>query len=238
MKDDRKKLIEKIRQLRKMTLENGCAPNEVEMAVRVAAEMMAKFDLSEADLEAGVGEFVKEAAPIFDDVTRQLIRIARAIADLTDTKHWLDDDARVATKLTFFGQDADVEIACYLRDICERALRSGLAEHSKRTRLFRPAVARRRNLAFLTGMAETLAKSIREIDWVRRREARASGKGIILRKSALVSEALKRQGLSFGRASSLGSFDLDAGYANGLEDGGKVRFDAAVGSGVVKGLIR
>ena len=239
MKSERKKLLEKIRVLREITLERGSAPNEVEKAARKAAELMAEFELTEADLEIGFDEFVRESAPIVDDVTRQLIRLARAIADLTDCRHWIDDDARIATRLTWFGRDSDVAIASYLLAVCEQALRSGLAGYSKGTRFYRPQVARRRNLAYLTGMAETMAKSIREIDWVRRKADRESGKGIVPRKTSLVAAALKREGIVFSTASSLGSFDFDRGYGLGRQDGAKVRFDAAVEGGPgVRGLLK
>lgn len=238
MKKDRKALIEHIRQLKRMTADNGCAPAEVAMAARKATQLMAEYDLDDDDVELGHAEYIRESHRVDDEVGRQLLRVVIAISELTDTKHWLDDDMRAAREFTFMGREVDVAVANFILSICDRSMRNGLAAFSNGTKLYRPEVARRRNQAYLAGMAEELAKSIREIDWVRRREDRETGKGIILKKGALLAAELKRIGMTFGTASGLGSFEMDRGHDQGVADGARVQFNAGVGAGGISGFLK
>lgn len=111
---DRAALIDKIKALRSRTIDRGCTEAEAKAAAAKAAQLMREARLTDDDLvmgEAAVETGVKQRA--------KAARLFGVIAYMTNCKAVELSTGRVL----FVGLEPGPEIAEYLLDVCETALR-------------------------------------------------------------------------------------------------------------------
>ena len=230
-------LILKIRALMAKTVANGCTEAEALSAAAKVAAMMAEHEISLEDVEREELEFETRSRPVVDDVGWVLWKVASAIEELTCTRSFTDEFGKQTSKLSFFGREDDVEIAGYLLDIVEIALRSGLAANEKAIAFFTNVHRRRKRLSYLDGMVDSMSRSIREIAWTRHRKDEAA-KALAVSKDAALREAMKSKGLALSTGGrQRGAYDFDPFYDIGKQDGAEVRFDAGLGGNRPAGLL-
>lgn len=226
---DRQRILDIIRALRAKTTTNSCTEAEATAAASKAAELLERYGIRADELEeAPKDEFVREEFRSDQEiVSARLWRVANAIGKLTDTKNWTSHRTAMKSSVeTFFGHDADVAIAIYLLEVCARAMNSLSEQTLADLILLRPNIRRRRHIAFMDGLTDTLCRRIDEITWARQK---AIGKGLILRKMDIVEAAMKGTGVSL-RYSRNGRDSLsgDTGYEAGVNAANDIALNAGL----------
>jgi len=230
----REAIIAKVRALLAKTIENGATESEALFAAAKAAELMAKYDLEMDEVEAreaGVKQSQRMMDPVF---AKHLARVCGAIAELCGVKTWGDGSGALLRNQTFFGLPHDVEVADYLAEICERAMKNDLARASSQGGwALRPRRIGMLSDSFLEGMSRRLAERISELAWTRKK---ATGSALVPVKDALIEQAMADKGIEL-EDSRLGLRDIDpATFRQGRAAGDKVGLNAAVtGSGQPNG---
>jgi hypothetical protein len=157
---NRDKLIAKIKALKAMTAAAGCTEAEAMSAAEKAAALMAEHALSEEQLE------VRDQ---FTDVKTTFkaprSKIWAHIAFATNCAITFQSQGR-RYRLVFVGVEPGPEIACYLREVCDRAVDRAVADF-KQSPLYRARRAtstRRRAVEdFTAAMVARLGHRVEEL---------------------------------------------------------------------------
>ncbi|MGQ7845294.1 DUF2786 domain-containing protein [Granulosicoccus sp. 3-233] len=229
-KADREKLLERIRKLYAMGLESESSPHEAEIAMRRCQSLMAKFGITEADLETsefGASSIGKDfrAVPSYVGV------LGSAVALLHDC---------ICVKgrtIEFRGFSIDAEVASltygYLTDVMERSLKA-------RKRDGEVPPGRSASFDYRVGFSLAVLERARKIDRERReaeeaaRQDAKSVSGDIPRGASLT--VLKREivrencmeGLTMGRPKRV-RYRNGRAHSAGSDDGSRVSLDKQVG---------
>src|SRR5262245_45624475 len=108
----RAKIIERVRALLTMTVENGCTEAEAMTAATLVAKLMEDYDLATTDVKSAYDERIAQQSKPFQSSgnARQMhaagVYVAIAVAEFFDCKCW-----RNQTEITFFGLSDDVHLA-------------------------------------------------------------------------------------------------------------------------------
>ncbi|MEE9321765.1 MAG: DUF2786 domain-containing protein [Granulosicoccus sp.] len=213
-KQDREKLLTRIRKLYAMSRESESSPHEAEIAMRRCQSLMAKFGVTEADLETSafgsttIGRNFR-AVPTYVKV------LGSAVALLHDCLCVRGDT------IEFRGFSIDAEVAA----LTYQYLLSGM-ERSLRLRKVDGSVAPGRSASFdyRVGFALAVSERCRAIDQERKaREQEAAaqvpsaGSSLVVRKLAIVREECGK-GLVSGKRRSVRYRD-GAAHSAGASDG-------------------
>lgn len=137
---DRAALIEKINRLRELRTDRGCTEAEANAAAAKVAQLMREAQLSEDDLE--ISEKSVETA------VKQRSKAARLFGVIGFVTNCVAVEKRNGVVL-FVGRDPGPEIAQYLLDVCETAVRieTDLFKRSNFYRSRRKTTTRRKAIA-------------------------------------------------------------------------------------------
>lgn len=229
----RDSLIAKVRALLAKTVENGATEQEALLAAAKAAELMALYDLEMDEVQAREEGVAQEEFDIHPTFFRHMTRISMAIADLCDVRTWKNTSS---SRRVFFGLPHDVEVARYLAEICERAMRTDVDRASQEWVLF-PRKRHKLSDSFLSGMTQRLCERIEELAWARHR---ATGTALVPLKDAIIEQAMKDKGIGLKDA-RIGWRDVDPrAFAAGIAAGSRVQLrpgvsEAEAAAGVLAG---
>ncbi len=185
--------IAKVKALLAKTVENGATEAEAIAAAQKAAELMAKYDLSTSEFDIRESEVSQQDRPLDPVMRPHAIRVAIEIAQLTGARFWSDGPGAAARVGTFFGITHEVEIAGYLLDICEGAMRREVAAYSRQTALFVKRKRERMAYSFLEGMASRLSSRLREMA----RARRSTGTSLVVVRDEIIEQAIKDENWKF-----------------------------------------
>jgi len=223
----RESVLRKVRALLKLTVDNGATELEAMKAAAKAAELMAAHDLDMDDVDVRESGTRSQECGL-DPVRRaHLTRVANAIAKLVGARFWVNGSGAAATKGTFFGLPHDVEVAGYLLDVCENAMRRDTQAFLTETGfvLLERRFRERKADAFMAGMADRLSERIREMAPSRK----ATGTALVPLKDALIEEALKSENAEF-KGARVGRRDVDPlSFRKGRAAGDRVGLRSGLG---------
>jgi hypothetical protein len=210
-KSERERIAAIIRALRAKTVENGCTEGEALAAAAKVAELLAEYNMSadEAELRASPFDGQTHSVPD-DDVGTRLWKPATAIAELVGARYWTTAPGVHPVEHTYFGFDHEVEIAGYLLEICERAMRSAEARMQRSLALFRPARRRMQIIPFLDGMADRLRERILAM-----KPPVPAGTGLVLVRKDLIDAAMKARGINLRTTAGRSSRSDEETYRQG-----------------------
>jgi hypothetical protein len=229
MIDSRKKMLERVRAVLSKTIANGCTEGEAMAALDKARELMAAYDLSEADL-GRVAE--GEAALIHkgDIVDPHGIKpsLCRAVGQFTRCEAWRGIGTGYG--VAFCGLESDVLFATWmletLRAFVERELKAHQA--TRRAQGFKnPRII---SASFVMGACNRIAERLRQLTPVDPVSA-STGNALTVSRNALIDAAMAAAGIKLkdvrSRSRNVDRGSFDAGKAAG----NSARFDRPVGSG-------
>lgn len=238
-KQDREKLLERIRKLYAMSRESESSPHEAEIAMRRCQSLMAKFGITEADLETsefGASSIGKD----FRSVPSYVGVLGSAVALLHDCL------CVKSGTIEFRGFSIDAEVASmtygYLMDVMERSLKA-----RKREGAVPPG--RSSSFDYRVGFALAVLERARKIDRERReaeealrRKASAGraaadvarGSSLTVLKREIVREHCM-EGLRMGRPKRV-RYRNGRAHSAGSDDGSRVSLDKQVGGARQKGI--
>lgn len=222
---DREKLLNRIRKLYAMSRENESSPHEAEIAMRRCQSLMARFGISESDLETS--EFgSSKIGKAFRAVPNYVSVLGSAVALLHDCLCVKSDT------IEFRGFSIDAEVATltyeYLTDTMERSLKLRKQQGSV-------APGRSASFDYRVGFALAVLARARAIDADRRKEeeqhrttvssndAVAANQSLVVRKREVV-RASCMAGVVPGRAKRVRYRNGEA-HSAGTSDGAIVSLE-------------
>ena len=119
------KLKLRIQALRAKTIANGCTEDEALSAAAKVAELLDRHDLSLSDVELRASPCERR---VFETHRKKRIPLEDcigAIAHFCDCRVWREKNAAGESSYVFFGLGADVEVAHYLAELIDGAVRAG-----------------------------------------------------------------------------------------------------------------
>jgi len=191
------RLKTRIQGLRAKTTANGCTEGEALLAAAKVAELLDRYDLSLTDVEI-------RAAPCErrDYETRRKKRIpleecVGSIALFCDCRAWREKNAAGEARYVFFGLRADVEVAHYLAELIDAAVRSELGRFktSPGYRRFRHDERHMANASFTLGMVVSIADKLATMKAQRDAAKAGAGRDLVILKTAVVDAELDKLNL-------------------------------------------
>lgn len=216
------KLRTRIQGLRAKTIDNGCTEGEAMAAAAKVAELLDRYDLSLTDVE------IREAPceeRIYETHLKKRIPLDEcvgAIAAFCDCRVWREKNAAGEARFVFFGLRSDVEVAHYLAEVIDGAVRAELGRYkvSADYKRFRHQERHLANASFTLGMCASIADRLVAIKAERDKVIRSNGRGLVVLKAAVVDAELERLGLKLRTVESdagrmISPMAFDAGGAAG-----------------------
>lgn len=191
------KLRALIQALRAKTIDNGCTEGEALAAAAKVAELLDRYELTLTDIEIRETQCEER---VYETRLRKRIPIDEcigAIAAFCDCRVWREKNAAGETRYVFFGLPADVEVAHYLTELIDGAVRAELGRYkvSADYRRFRHQERHLANASFALGMCASIADRLVAMKAERDGVIRSSGRGLVVLKAAVVDSELERLGL-------------------------------------------
>jgi len=190
-KGERARILDKLRRLMSMTVENGASEAEAMLAAEAAARLMSEHNLSyrnvdEIDAEA----FADDERPWFKGAQGRHraapVPPARhclaAISSLCNVEHSFNF---YTGNVAFFGARHDTEVAHYLLVIISRAIEREWDSYRK---TLKPGEARQRRASFMHAISYRISERLMAMHKQNEAAAAYSGRDLVLVKNALVKE--------------------------------------------------
>lgn len=231
---DISKIREKVSALLKKNTVNGASEAEAMAAMNYASKLMKEHGITMKDIQdktEASSDFVQKHVNegdkqlnIFDKI------VASAIARYTDTKVWNDKVVRNTSKLIFFGYRVDVELAQYIRDVCNMSLEYEWKKFSKTLPVGRRHSARK---SFQAGMALRLKERLDELK--KENVVETESRALVVVKTQLVESAFKNMNMRLGKAGNT-SYVANTAFSVGKSAANGVTFNRAVRDGAQGGV--
>ncbi|MEN3950008.1 DUF2786 domain-containing protein [Iodidimonas sp. SYSU 1G8] len=191
------KLRLRIQALRAKTVDNGCTEDEALAAAAKVAELLDRYDLALTDVE------LREAAcERLEYETNRKKRIPLddcigAVAHFCDCRVWREKNHAGQARYVFFGLRSDIEVAHYLADLIDTAVRTELGRY-KTTRAYQALRHQERSMAntsFALGMVSSIAGKLVAMKADRDDVNRGAGRDLVPVKFSIIDEELARLNL-------------------------------------------
>ncbi len=156
------KLKVRIQALRAKTIDNGCTEEEALSAAAKVAELLDRYDLSLTDVELRAAPCERRVYETHRKKRIPLDDCIGAIAHFCDCRVWREKNAAGESSYVFFGLRPDIEVAHYLTELIDSAVRAGLgrfktsAEYGR----FRHQERHLANASFALGMVASIADKL------------------------------------------------------------------------------
>ena len=228
------KIREKISALLKRNKDNGATEAEAMAAMGHAARLMQEHGITLADIREGTTastDFIQKHMNLGEKQLSTFDKLlCPAIALYTDTKVWNDKTEMRVSKLMFFGYRVDVELAEYIREVCERA---GETEWKKFSQNIPTGDRISKRKSFLAGMAIRLAQRLTQLK--SENVNKSDGRQLVVMKSELVNRAFTEKKMRF-RSGGVVHYSANNAFAAGKAAAENVRFNRAVHDGPTGGV--
>jgi hypothetical protein len=182
------KLKVRIQALRAKTIDNGCTEEEALSAAAKVAELLDRHDLSLTDVELRAAPCERRAYETYRKKRIPLDDCIGAIAHFCDCRVWREKNADGENSYVFFGLRSDVEVAHYLADLIDTAVRTelgrfkGSADYAR----FRHQQRHLANSSFALGMVASIADKLVAIKAGRDSVNHSTGRGLVVIKTSVV----------------------------------------------------
>ena len=188
------KLKLRIQALRAKTQDNGCTEAEALMAAEKVAELLDRHDLSLSDVE--LRETPCEPR-IYETRRKQrtpLDYCISPIANFCDCKVWREKTADGEIRYVFFGLRSDTEVAHYMADLIDNAVRSELGRYKTTSSYQRIRHQERHvaNASFTLGMAISIGSKLNDMKVQRDFIKKGGGRDLVVLKSSIVETEMTK----------------------------------------------
>jgi Protein of unknown function (DUF2786) len=185
--------------LRSKTTDNGCTEAEALLAAAKVAELLGQYDLSLTDVEIRDAPCEQREYETYRKKRIPLDACIGAIANFCDCRVWREKNQAGEARYVYFGLRSDVEVAHYLTELIDNAVRSELGRYktSAGYRRFRHQDRHVANSSFTLGMVASIADKLtamtRERDAVNR-DAVNNGtrRDLVILKASVVDAELAK----------------------------------------------
>ena len=194
MNKSRKKMLERVRAILSKTMENGCTEGEAMAALAKARELMAAYDISEAEL--GNTQEQESATIHYEDKTDpyQIKKfLARSVARFTRCKGWQGNNS-TSYSMAFCGLESDVIFATWLLDTLQRFVMRELKNHQDARRAKGLKCPRIIGASFVLGCANRISERLKELT-PEEPATVGNGNALVVSRNALITEAMAKAGI-------------------------------------------
>ena len=192
------RLKTRIQGLRAKTIENGCTEAEAMLAAAKVAELLDRHDLSLSDVDLREAACEQRTYETFRKKRIPLEECIGAIAQFCDCRVWREKNPAGETRYVFFGLNADVEVAHYLTEVIDAAVRSELGRFktSAAYQKYRHQDRHLVNASFTLGMVTSIADKLVTMKAERDAVNQGSGRDLVVLKASVVEAELARLNLN------------------------------------------
>ena len=234
------KLKLRIQALRAKTVANGCTEDEALSAAAKVAELLDRHDLSLSDVELRASSCERRVFETYRKKRIPLDDCIGAIAHFCDCRVWREKNAGGENIYVFFGLAADVEVAHYLAELIDGAVRAELGrfktsvEYSR----FRHQQRHLANASFAFGMVVSIADRLVAMKAGRDQANEGAGRGLVVVKTSVVDAEFDKLDLNLRNHRSNGRMVSMTAYEAGGAAGASLAINPGLGgarSGTPKG---
>jgi hypothetical protein len=215
------KLRTRIQALRAKTIDNGCTEGEALSAAAKVAELLDRHDLSLSDVEIRATPCEELAYETHRKKRIPLDDCIGVIAEFCDCRVWREKNRAGEGRYVFFGLRSDIEVAHYLTEVIDTAVRTELGRYKTSTEYqrFRHQERHLANASFALGMVVSIADKLAAMKAVRDEVDRGTGRGLVVLKTAVVDTELAKLDLKLRTVQRAGRMVSPMAYDAGGEAG-------------------
>jgi hypothetical protein len=182
------KLKLRIQALRAKTIDNGCTEDEALSAAAKVAELLDRYDLSLSDVDIRKAPCERRTYETFRKKRIPLDDCIGAVANFCDCRVWREKNQIGENRYVFFGLRSDIEVAHYLTELIDTAVRSELGRYKTTSeyRGFRHNVRHLANSSFALGMVASIADKLTAMKAERDQVNQSTGRALVLLKTSVV----------------------------------------------------
>ena len=224
------KLRTRIQGLRAKTIDNGCTEGEALAAAAKVAELLDRYDLSLSDVEIREAPCERREYETHRKKRIPLDDCIGAIADFCDCRVWREKNAAGEARYVFFGLRSDIEVAHYLTEVIDTAVRSELGRYKTTAEYqrFRHQDRHVANSSFALGMVASIADKLVAMKAGRDEVNNGTGRGLVVLKAAVVDTELEKLDLKLRTVSSRSRMVSPAAYDAGGVAGASLAINPAI----------
>ena len=191
------KLKLRIQALRAKTIANGCTEDEALSAAAKVAELLDRHDLSLSDVELRASPCERRVYETHRKKRIPLDDCIGAIALFCDCRVWREKNAAGESSYVFFGLGADIEVAHYLAELIDGAVRAELGRFKTSVDYgrFRHQERHLANASFALGMVASIADKLTAMKAARDEVNNRTGRDLVVLKAAVVDTEIEKLGL-------------------------------------------
>ena len=211
------KLKVRIQALRAKTIDNGCTEDEALSAAAKVAELLDRYDLSLTDIELRAAPCERRTYETYRKKRIPLDDCIGAIAHFCDCRVWREKNAAGESNYVFFGLRPDIEVAHYLTELIDAAVRAELGR-------FKTSVAYGRlrhqerylaNASFTLGMVASIAQKLMAMKASRDQVNHSTGRGLVVLKTSVVDAEFDKLNMKLRTSRSAGRMVSMTAYEAG-----------------------
>ncbi|HEX9559346.1 MAG TPA: DUF2786 domain-containing protein [Reyranella sp.] len=224
------KLRTRIQGLRAKTIDNGCTEGEALAAAAKVAELLDRYDLSLTDVELRHAPCERRAYETHRKKRIPLDDCIGAIADFCDCRVWREKNRAGEARYVFFGLRSDIEVAHYLTELIDTAVRSELGRYKTTSdyQRFRHQERHVANASFALGMVASIADKLTAMKVARDEANIRTGRDLVVLKAAVVDGELEKLGLKLQIVSRTSRMVSTMAYEAGEASGAALAFDPGI----------
>jgi hypothetical protein len=234
------KLKTRIQALRAKTIGNGCTEDEALSAAAKVAELLDRYDLSLTDVEMRAAPCERREFETHRKKRIPLDDCIGAVANFCDCRVWREKNPAGESRYVFFGLRSDIEVAHYLTELIDAAVRAeqGRYKTTPGYLRFRHQERHLANSSFALGMVASIADKLTAMKAGRDKVNAGSGRALVVLKAALVDEELEKLDLKLRvRRGASRMVSMTAYEAGGLA-GASLAINPGIGEPSSRGAVR
>ena len=213
------KLKTRIQALRAKTIDNGCTEDEALSAAAKVAEMLDRYDLSLTDIDIREAPCERREYETYRKKRIPLDDCIGAVASFCDCRVWREKNQAGESRYVFFGLRSDIEVAHYLAELIDAAVRSELGRYKTTSDYgrFRHNERHLANASFALGMVASIADKLTAMKAARDQVNHSTGRGLVVLKASVVDAEFDKLDLKLRTTRSTGrTVSLTAYEAGGV----------------------
>src|SRR4051812_45732832 len=220
----------RIQGLRAKTTDNGCTEAEALLAAAKVAELLDRYDLSLTDVEI-CNEHCEQRH--YETQRKKRIPLDDCIGDIAnfcDCRVWREKSLSGSARYVFFGLRSDIEVAHYLTELIDNAVRSELGRYKNSSgyRRLRHQDRHMANSSFTLGMVASIADRLTAMKRERDAAKNGTGRELVVLKVSVVDAELAKLDLKLGTLAGAMRIVSPAAYEAGETAGASLAINAAI----------
>jgi hypothetical protein len=227
------KLKTRIQALRAKTIGNGCTEDEALSAAAKVAELLDRYDLSLTDVEISAAPCERREFETHRKKRVPLDDCIGAVANFCDCRVWREKNQAGEARYVFFGLRSDIEVAHYLTELIDTAVRSELGRYKTAPEYlrFRHQQRHMANASFALGMVASIADKLTAMKAGRDKVNCGSGRALVVLKAAIVDEEFGKLDLKLRAVRGTSRMVSMTAYEAGGVAGASLAINPGIGQG-------